>query len=196
MAAEAALFLTHGRKGIVCIGDAYGGTLELLGQPAARCSASPPISCSGNELDRLDDLLRRRRPAGVLRNADQSHPGNVRHSAIAEHGARPRRAAGGGQHLRLAGQPAARWRSARISWCTAPPSISAATATSPPGALMGSKELLDAGVALAQEPRVRSSPPEIAALLAAQPAHAWRCGDASRTLRRRPSPRPWRGTPG
>ena len=30
MAAEAALFLTHGREGIVCVGDAYGGTLELL----------------------------------------------------------------------------------------------------------------------------------------------------------------------
>lgn len=31
MAAEAALFFAHGRKGIVCLGDAYGGTLELLG---------------------------------------------------------------------------------------------------------------------------------------------------------------------
>jgi cystathionine gamma-synthase len=30
MAAETALFLTHGREGIVCIGDAYGGTLELI----------------------------------------------------------------------------------------------------------------------------------------------------------------------
>ncbi|HSD60986.1 MAG TPA: aminotransferase class I/II-fold pyridoxal phosphate-dependent enzyme [Burkholderiales bacterium] len=30
MAAESALFLTHGRRGIVCIGDAYGGTLDLL----------------------------------------------------------------------------------------------------------------------------------------------------------------------
>ena len=30
MAAEVALFLAHGRKGIVCIGDAYGGTLELM----------------------------------------------------------------------------------------------------------------------------------------------------------------------
>ncbi|HMC13103.1 MAG TPA: PLP-dependent transferase, partial [Gallionellaceae bacterium] len=26
MAAESALFFAHGRKGIVCIGDAYGGT--------------------------------------------------------------------------------------------------------------------------------------------------------------------------
>src|SRR3990167_8857963 len=31
MAAEAALFFAHGRDGIVCLGDAYGGTLELLG---------------------------------------------------------------------------------------------------------------------------------------------------------------------
>ncbi len=30
MAATAALFLAHGREGIVCIGDAYGGTLDLL----------------------------------------------------------------------------------------------------------------------------------------------------------------------
>lgn len=30
MAALSALFLAHGRKGIICIGDAYGGTLELL----------------------------------------------------------------------------------------------------------------------------------------------------------------------
>ncbi len=29
MAAETALFLTHGREGVVCIGDAYGGTLEF-----------------------------------------------------------------------------------------------------------------------------------------------------------------------
>ena len=30
MAATAALFLAHGREGIVCVGDAYGGTLDLL----------------------------------------------------------------------------------------------------------------------------------------------------------------------
>lgn len=32
MAAEAAVFLTHGRKGIVCLGDVYGGTQELISQ--------------------------------------------------------------------------------------------------------------------------------------------------------------------
>ncbi len=30
MAAESAVFFAHGRRGIVCIGDAYGGTLKLL----------------------------------------------------------------------------------------------------------------------------------------------------------------------
>lgn len=30
MAALSSLFLAHGRRGIICIGDAYGGTLELL----------------------------------------------------------------------------------------------------------------------------------------------------------------------
>ncbi|HZW13666.1 MAG TPA: PLP-dependent aspartate aminotransferase family protein [Noviherbaspirillum sp.] len=30
MAAISTLFLTHGRDGIVCVGDAYGGTMELL----------------------------------------------------------------------------------------------------------------------------------------------------------------------
>ncbi len=32
MAALSALFFAHGRAGIVCLGDAYGGTLELLSQ--------------------------------------------------------------------------------------------------------------------------------------------------------------------
>jgi cystathionine beta-lyase/cystathionine gamma-synthase len=48
MAAEAALFLAHGRAGIVCIGDAYGGTLELIGQQ---------LPLLGTELDRLDELF-------------------------------------------------------------------------------------------------------------------------------------------
>ncbi|MFN2350129.1 MAG: PLP-dependent aspartate aminotransferase family protein [Thioalkalivibrio sp.] len=56
MAAETALFLTHGREGIICIGDAYGGTLELLE------SQLPPLGIKthlilGHELDRLDALL-------------------------------------------------------------------------------------------------------------------------------------------
>ena len=56
MAAEAALFLTHGREGIVCIGDAYGGTLELLSSQLPLLGI--PTHCLlGHELDRLDALL-------------------------------------------------------------------------------------------------------------------------------------------
>lgn len=57
MAAEAALFFTHGREGIVCVGDAYGGTLELL-------SAQLPLLhmrtnlVLGNELDLMESHLR------------------------------------------------------------------------------------------------------------------------------------------
>lgn len=32
MAAESAVFMTHGRKGVICLGDVYGGTQELIGQ--------------------------------------------------------------------------------------------------------------------------------------------------------------------
>lgn len=56
MAAEAALFLAHGRGGIVCIGDAYGGTMELL-------SAQLPLLgirtrfLLGHELEQLETVL-------------------------------------------------------------------------------------------------------------------------------------------
>jgi cystathionine gamma-synthase len=56
MAAEAALFLAHGRAGIVCIGDAYGGTLELIGQQLPLLGI-PTHMLLGTELDRLDELL-------------------------------------------------------------------------------------------------------------------------------------------
>lgn len=52
MAAEAALFFAHGRKGIVCIGDAYGGTLELLSTQLRELDI-PTYFLPGN---RLDDL--------------------------------------------------------------------------------------------------------------------------------------------
>ncbi len=56
MAAETALFLAHGREGIVCIGDAYGGTLELLSSQLPLLGI--PTHCLlGHELDRLDALL-------------------------------------------------------------------------------------------------------------------------------------------
>ena len=56
MAAETALFLAHGREGIVCVGDAYGGTLELLSSQLPLLGI--PTHCIlGHELDRLDALL-------------------------------------------------------------------------------------------------------------------------------------------
>lgn len=56
MAALSSLFLAHGRRGIVCIGDAYGGTLELLG------SQLPGLGIAThqlllNEIDQLEPLL-------------------------------------------------------------------------------------------------------------------------------------------
>ena len=58
MAAESALFLTHGRKGIVCLGDAYGGTLELLSAQLPTLGI-PSHFLLGNELDALPALLKR-----------------------------------------------------------------------------------------------------------------------------------------
>lgn len=57
MAAEAALFFTHGREGIVCVGDAYGGTLELLSSqlPLLRMRTNLVL---GNELDLMESHLR------------------------------------------------------------------------------------------------------------------------------------------
>lgn len=56
MAAETALFLTHGRGGIVCIGDAYGGTLELLTSQLPLLGIETHLIL-GSELGRLDELL-------------------------------------------------------------------------------------------------------------------------------------------
>ncbi|MBP6546492.1 MAG: aminotransferase class I/II-fold pyridoxal phosphate-dependent enzyme, partial [Phenylobacterium sp.] len=56
MAAETATFLAHGRAGIVCIGDAYGGTLELIGAQLPLLGI-PTQLLLGSELDRLDALL-------------------------------------------------------------------------------------------------------------------------------------------
>ncbi|MBK5932263.1 trans-sulfuration enzyme family protein [Halochromatium salexigens] len=56
MAAEAAVFLAHGRDGIVCIGDAYGGTLELLADQLPLLGI-PTHLLLGTELDQLDERL-------------------------------------------------------------------------------------------------------------------------------------------
>lgn len=56
MAAEAALFFTHGRRGIACLGDAYGGTLELLKDQLPLLNIPTHLLLS-NELDQLETLL-------------------------------------------------------------------------------------------------------------------------------------------
>jgi cystathionine beta-lyase/cystathionine gamma-synthase len=56
MGAEAALFLSHGRKGIVCIGDAYGGTMELLSRELDLLGI-PSYFLLGHELDGLRSFL-------------------------------------------------------------------------------------------------------------------------------------------
>ncbi len=56
MAAETALFLTHGSEGIVCIGDAYGGTLELLASQLPLLGFKTHLILE-RELDQLDALL-------------------------------------------------------------------------------------------------------------------------------------------
>ena len=56
MAAESALFLTHGRDGIICLGDVYGGTLELLANQLPLLGITTQFVL-GNELERLDALL-------------------------------------------------------------------------------------------------------------------------------------------
>jgi len=56
MAAESALFLAHGREGVVCIGDAYGGTLELIADQLPLLGI-PTHFLLGDELDQLESLL-------------------------------------------------------------------------------------------------------------------------------------------
>jgi cystathionine beta-lyase/cystathionine gamma-synthase len=57
MAAETALFLAHGRKGIVCLGDAYGGTMELLASQLPLLGI-PTHLLLGSELERVEEILK------------------------------------------------------------------------------------------------------------------------------------------
>jgi cystathionine beta-lyase/cystathionine gamma-synthase len=59
MAAEAALFLAHGREGVLCIGDAYGGTLDLIANQLPLLGI-PTFFMLGDELDTLDAVLDQR----------------------------------------------------------------------------------------------------------------------------------------
>ncbi|GBG13449.1 O-succinylhomoserine sulfhydrylase [Novimethylophilus kurashikiensis] len=56
MAALSALFLAHGRRGIVCIGDAYGGTLELLSEQLPGLGFST-YQLFASDLQQLEQLL-------------------------------------------------------------------------------------------------------------------------------------------
>lgn len=56
MAAETALFLAHGRKGVLCLGDAYGGTLELLSAQLPLLGI-PTHFLLAHELEQLEALL-------------------------------------------------------------------------------------------------------------------------------------------
>ena len=57
MAAEAALFFTHGRKGIVCLGNAYGGTLALLADHLPLVGI-PTTLLLGDEVGELEEVLK------------------------------------------------------------------------------------------------------------------------------------------
>jgi len=58
MAAEAATFLSHSRTGdhIVCLGDVYGGTFELLGENLPRLGIDTTF-VTASEVERLPDVL-------------------------------------------------------------------------------------------------------------------------------------------
>ncbi len=54
--AESALFLAHGQRGIICLGDAYGGTMELLADQLPKLGIRTALLL-GRETARLDALL-------------------------------------------------------------------------------------------------------------------------------------------
>jgi cystathionine gamma-synthase len=56
MAAETALFTTYGRDGVICLGDAYGGTLELLADQLPQLGITTRFLL-GDELDQLEAAL-------------------------------------------------------------------------------------------------------------------------------------------
>ena len=65
MAAISATLLTHGRKGIVCVGDLYGGTMEFLSNQCAALGI-PVAWLLANEQDQLPALLSQRTGQLVL----------------------------------------------------------------------------------------------------------------------------------
>jgi len=65
MAAEAALFFAHGRRGIVCLGNAYGGTLQLLSDQLPLVGV-PTFLLQGEEAGRLAEVLQKEGPGLVF----------------------------------------------------------------------------------------------------------------------------------
>ena len=57
MAAEAATFFALGRKGIACLGDAYGGTLELLRDQLPQLGVKTHLLL-GSDLNELETVLK------------------------------------------------------------------------------------------------------------------------------------------
>lgn len=58
MAAEAALFLSLGRQGVICLGDAYGGTMELISSQLPMLGI-PTYMLLGSELEKLEETLKK-----------------------------------------------------------------------------------------------------------------------------------------
>ena len=56
MAAQSALFLAHGRGGILCVGDVYGGTVEFLSAQLPLLGI-PTRFLLSDELDQLEAVL-------------------------------------------------------------------------------------------------------------------------------------------
>ena len=191
MAAETALFLTHGREGIVCIGDAYGGTLELLASQLPLLGI-PTHLLLGSETGPARRPAGRRRALVFLRDADQPDPGGVRHPRHRRTGPRPRRPGGGGQHLRLAGQPAPaapRRGSRRPQRHQVSGRPQRPHRRRPDGRQGAAEPVWNWRKNLGIDHRRRRPPPCCRAACA-----PWWCGCASRTPRRRRWPKRWRAT--
>lgn len=71
MAAEAALFFALGRKGVICLGDAYGGTMELVGQQLPELGIKTHL-VSGRQTAMLEGLLKE--GAGIVFFETPSNP--------------------------------------------------------------------------------------------------------------------------
>jgi cystathionine beta-lyase/cystathionine gamma-synthase len=72
MAAESALFLAHGRRGVVVLGDAYGGTLELVGQQLPELGIRTQLLL-GDQLPQLEGVLQH--GVGVVFCETPTNPG-------------------------------------------------------------------------------------------------------------------------